>query len=88
MNSQTENNSGFYWDELNPRNGYLYSGDKVWYLTGIKDFRIEGPDIEQLPETGLITVSLSFNYDFTENGKPNDNAPDSVRPDLHTDGKG
>ena len=84
MSQQTESKSGFFWDAENPRNGYLYSGDKVWYLTGIHDIRIEGPDIEQVPENGMVTVNLTFNYDFTDNGKPNDNASNSLGQDLHT----
>lgn len=31
----------------------------------------------------------NFKIEFiTESGKPNDDAPDSIRQDLHTDGKG
>lgn len=48
---------------------------------------VDDPNCQSCPP--VVTMDVTFNFDFlTENGKPNDNAPDSVRPDLHTDGKG
>lgn len=78
----------FEWDADVPGNAYVYDGHKTWYLTGIKDISIEEPNLQPVSDNGLVTFNLTFNYDFTDNGKPNDNAPDSVRPDLHTGGEG
>lgn len=83
MAPQTNLSVGIEWDVKNPSNAYVSDGKRLWYLTDIKDIRIESPELQPVHDS-VVTYSMTFHYEFTVKGKENDNAPDSVRPDLHT----